>query len=141
MASRLDTNCVIFNDGAFDDYTKKEVRDEKTVTLEHGKPLVFGTNKDKGIKMDGFTPVVVNLNEGYSVDDLLVHNEKDSTLAYILANMTYNSALPRPVGVFQSLEKGTYDDKVLEQINHEQEKYGEGSLKELLLGEDYWQVV
>jgi len=137
----LYTNCVIFNDGAFDDYTKKEVRDEKTVNLEHGKPLIFGENKDKGIKLNGFTPVVVNINGDYSADDLLVHDEKDSTLAYILANMTYNPDLPRPVGVFQSLEKDTYNDRVVEQINHEKEKYGESNLRELLLGEDFWQVM
>jgi len=62
-------------------------------------------------------------------------------LAYILANMTYNPDLPRPVGVFQSLEKDTYNDRVVEQINHEKEKYGESNLRELLLGEDFWQVM
>mgnify|MGYP003562787153 CR=1 FL=1 len=136
----LYTNCVIYNDGAFDDFTKKDVRDDHTVLLEHDKPLVFGKEKDKGVILEGFTPKVVSLNDGYSKDDLLIHDEKDSTLAYILANMTYNKALPRPIGVFQSLDKPTYDENVLRQIEHEKATKGEGSLRELLMGNDYWEM-
>lgn len=136
----LYTNCVIFNDGAFNDFTKKDVREEHTVMLEHGKPLVFGANKDKGIIMDGFTPKVVSLNGDYSINDLLVHNETDSTLAYILANMTYNEDLPRPIGIFQRMEKSPYDENVVKQIAHEQETKGTGKLEDLLMGNDYWQV-
>ncbi len=136
----LYTNCVIFNDGAFDDYTKKEVRDERTVNLEHGRPLVFGKEKDKGIILDGFTPKVVDLNNGYSVDDLLVHNEKDSTLAYVLANMSYNPELPRPVGVFQAIERDTYDDLAAKQIDYEEKKHGAFDMQTMLKGEDFWEV-
>lgn len=134
-------NCVIFNDGAFDQYTEKEQREETTVMLEHGKPLVFGKNKDKGVKLDGFNPVVVSLEDGkHSVNDLLVHNEKDSTLAFILGNMTYNSSVPRPVGVFQSIEKPTYDEKVEGQIEEVIAKLGEGDINKLLRGEDSWTI-
>jgi 2-oxoglutarate ferredoxin oxidoreductase subunit beta len=135
-------NCVIFNDGAFDPFTKKESRKEYSVVLEHGKPLVFGENNDKGIKLDGFTPVVVSLADGKnSVNDLLVHNEHDSTLAFILANMTYNSELPRPMGVFQALERPSYDFKVDEQIAKERAKAGgEPNIMELLKGKDSWEI-
>ncbi len=134
-------NCVIFNDGAFDGFTIKEKRKEYTVELTHGEPLVFGDNEDKGIILDGFRPKVVSLNEGYSKNDLLIHDETDSTLAFILANMTYNSALPRPIGVFQAIERPSYDYKVEAQIEHEIEKAGgEPDVDELLKGDDSWVI-
>ena len=134
-------NCVIFNDGAFDLYTKKETRGETSINLQHGKPLIFGDNNDKGIKLDGFQPIVVNLNDGhYSVNDLLVHNEKDSTLAFILANMTYNPDLPRPMGVFQAIERPTYEQKVEEQIEYFMSRPGANNMDKLLKGEDFWEI-
>ncbi len=135
----LYTNCLIFNDAAFDDYTRKDVRDDRTVNLVHGQPLVFGKEHDRGIRLDGFKPVVVDLNNGHSIDDLVVHDEKDSTLAYILAGMADNPELPRPVGVFLCLDKNTYEDNVMNQINHEKEVHGEGTLEQLLMGEEYWE--
>ncbi len=135
------TNCLIFNEGAFDGFTEKELRKEKTVVLEHGQPLVFGQNEDKGIKLDGFKPVVVSLNDGsYSKDDLLIHNEKDSTLAFILANMTFDDTLPRPVGVFQAIERPSYDEKVEWQIQEEINKKGDGDLDILLKGNNSWNI-
>ncbi|MFP4543503.1 MAG: 2-oxoacid:ferredoxin oxidoreductase subunit beta [Bacteroidota bacterium] len=134
-------NCVIFNEGAFDDFTRKDVREEKTVMLEHDKPLVFGNNKDKGIRMDGLTPVIIDLNESrWSIDDVLVHNEKDSNLAYILSNMTFDQTLPRPIGVFLSIETPPYDQKVEEQIKRAKEIKGESDLYELLKGDDFWEI-
>ncbi|MCX8055103.1 MAG: 2-oxoacid:ferredoxin oxidoreductase subunit beta [Ignavibacteria bacterium] len=134
-------NCVIFNDGAFDKYTEKEYRDDTTVWLEDGKPLIFGKNRDKGIILDGFTPVVVSFEDGkYSPNDVLVHNEKDSTLAFILANMTYNPDVPRPIGVFQSIDKPSYEEKVDNQIEEVTKKLGEGDINKLMRGEDFWTI-
>ena len=134
-------NCVIYNDGAFDLYTKKDTRAESTVELVHGKPLIFGDNMDKGIKLDGFTPKVVSLTDGkWSADDLLVHNEKDSTLAFILANMTYNPEVPRPMGVFQAIDRQSYDDKVVEQLDYYGKQPGAFDYESLLRGEDYWEI-
>jgi 2-oxoglutarate ferredoxin oxidoreductase subunit beta len=135
------TNCRIFNDGAFDAFTNPETRDDHTVFLEHGKPMLFGKEKKKGIKLDGFTPVVVDLNEpGHSVDEVLLHNTSDSTLAFILANMTYHVVLPRPMGVFQALDKTPYEVRVTDQIENEILKRGEGNLEELLKGENAWTI-
>ncbi len=135
-------NCVIFNDGAFDLYTKKESRKENSVEMIHGKPLIFGDNNDKGIRLDGFKPTVVSLEDGkWSADDLLVHNEQDSTLAFILANMTYNPELPRPMGVFQAIERPTYEDKVEAQLEFYGAKPGAGDMDALLKGEDFWEIV
>lgn len=135
------TNCRIFNDGAFDLYTNAETRDNHTIFLEHGKPLVFGTGKNKGIILDGYTPRVVNLELGeYSIDDVLIHNEKDSTLAFILANMTYSEELPRPMGVLQAIERTPYEDRVDEQIRQEIVTKGEGDLQKLLNGDSNWVI-
>ncbi len=134
------TNCVIFNDGAFDEYTLKGNREENSVFLDHGKPLLF-SNGTKGIKLDGFKPVVVSLEDGnHSIDDLLVHDETDSTLAFILSNMSFNLDLPRPHGVFQSIERPSYDAKVEAQIIEESKKPGANDIDALLKGDDYWEI-
>ncbi|MCX7880322.1 MAG: 2-oxoacid:ferredoxin oxidoreductase subunit beta [Ignavibacteria bacterium] len=134
-------NCVIYNDGAFDQFTLLENRKENSIMLEHGKPLIFGENNDKGIRLDGFTPTVVSLTDGkWSVNDLIVHDEKDSTLAFILANMTYNPNVPRPFGVFQAIEKPSYEQLVIEQIQEAKARYPEATLETLLRGEDYWEI-
>ncbi len=135
------TNCVIFNDHAYDKYTRKDMRMEHSVELRHGEPLIFGKNRDKGIMLDGFKPVVVNLDDGkHSVDDLLVHDETDPALAFILSNMTYNPSLPRPVGVFLAISKPTYDYKVEYQIEEHKNDPGAYDLNSLLKGSEYWEV-
>jgi 2-oxoglutarate/2-oxoacid ferredoxin oxidoreductase subunit beta len=134
-------NCVVFNDGAFFDYTEKESRDDNVVYLEHGKPLIFGKNREKGIRLNGFTPEVVDITGGkYSAGDLLVHDENDSTLAFILANMIHNPALPRPMGVFLSQERPTYEDAMQAQIAKAKAKKGEGDLQKLLDGDETWMI-
>jgi 2-oxoglutarate/2-oxoacid ferredoxin oxidoreductase subunit beta len=135
------TNCRIFNDGAFDLYTNADTRDNSTILLEHGKPLIFGKTRNKGLILDGYTPRMVNLDQGeYSVNDLLIHNEKDSTLAFILANMTYSEDLPRPMGVLQAVNRAPYEDRVEHQIQHEIVTKGEGDIQSLLNGDSSWLV-
>ncbi len=134
-------NCNVFNDGAFFAFTEKETKADTVVFLEHGKPLVFGKDGDKGIKLDGFSPVVVSLTDGsHSVNDLLVHNEKDSTLAFILANMTYNPELPRPVGIFLATDRPRYEVEMEKQIDSAISKRGKGSLEKLLNSGDTWVI-
>lgn len=114
-------NCNIFNDGAFEVFTEKASKAEETLFVEHGKPLVFGANNDKGLKLDGFTPVVVNLNEGHSVNDLWVHDEHDINKALILTRIFDNPGnaghLPRPFGVFYETTRPCYEDVMAEQIS------------------------
>ncbi|HTO94078.1 MAG TPA: 2-oxoacid:ferredoxin oxidoreductase subunit beta [Bacteroidota bacterium] len=134
-------NCNVFNDGAFFLFTEKESRDDHTVALEQGKPLIFGKQKDKGIRLDGFTPQAVSLADGkYSASDLLVHDEKDSTLAFILANMIHNPELPRPMGVFLALDHPTYEDLLTDQIARSRSRKGEGDLQKLLNGDETWVI-
>lgn len=134
-------NCVIFNDSAFENFRNKKLSKDHTVQLEHGKPLVFGADRDKAIKLDGFTPVVINLNDGtHSISDALIHNEKDSTLAFILSNMTYNSELPRPMGVFQAIDRPVYNEQLTAQIEYAKQKYKNTDINDLLKGEDSWVI-
>jgi 2-oxoglutarate/2-oxoacid ferredoxin oxidoreductase subunit beta len=134
-------NCNVFNDGAFFQFTEKETKSDSTVFLEHGKPLVFGKDNDKGIKLDGFSPVVVSLTDGsHSMDDLLIHNEKDTTLAFILANMTYNHEVPRPFGIFQAIDRPRYEDEMEKQIDSAISKRGKGQLEKLLHSGDTWVI-
>jgi 2-oxoglutarate ferredoxin oxidoreductase subunit beta len=136
-------NCVIFNDGAFDHLTKKGQKEEHVLVLEHGKPMIFGKEHDKGIILDGSEPKVVNLNDGkYSVDDLLVHDETDESgiLAFILAHMTDHPDLPTPIGIFRRIEKPTYGDGVYKQIEEVTAKKGKGTLEDLLNEGNIWEV-
>ena len=134
-------NCNVFNDGAFYQFTEKESKDESVVFIEHGKPLVFGKEKDKGIRLNGFSPEVVSLKDGsWSVSDLLVHDEKDTTLSFILADMTYKPGLPRPVGIFLALDRPVYEEEMVRQINFAQEKQSDGDMAKLLNSGDTWIV-
>jgi 2-oxoglutarate ferredoxin oxidoreductase subunit beta len=134
-------NCNVFNDGAFFQFTEKETKDESVVFLEHGKPLVFGKEKDKGVRLNGFSPEVVSLKDGkYSINDLLVHNEKDTTLSFILADMTYKPNLPRPVGIFLAIDRPVYEEEMERQISFAKQKRGEGDMVKLLNSGDTWIV-
>jgi 2-oxoglutarate ferredoxin oxidoreductase subunit beta len=134
-------NCNVFNDGAFQLFTEKETRDDHVVHLEHGKPLVFGKQKDRGIRLDGFTPRAVSIADGtHSVNDLLVHDENDLTLAFILANMIHDPELPRAMGVFVSLDRPTYEEQLQDQIARARSRKGTGDLQKLLEGDQPWTI-
>ncbi|MEC8555769.1 MAG: 2-oxoacid:ferredoxin oxidoreductase subunit beta [Planctomycetota bacterium] len=133
-------NCNVFNDGAWDYAKDKSVRDDNTIMLEHGKPMIFGNERDKGIRLNGLKPEVVDLNSGVSQDDLLFHDEQsDSTLVHILAKMR-QPEFPEPIGVFRDVEKDLFEDEVRGQITTAVEKKGEGDLNALFNSGDTWEV-
>jgi len=134
-------NCNVFNDGAFFAFTEKETKDDNVVVLEHGKPLVFGKEHNKGIRLEGYKPVVVSLDTGEcSANDLLVHDEKsnDPAIAFILANMSNYSGLPRPIGIFRDVQRSVYEDEMASQISAAQAKRGVGNLDSLLNSGETW---
>lgn len=137
-------NCNIFNDGAFEIFTEKGTKMEETLFLENGKPLIFGVNKNKGIKLDGFTPVVVDLQNGGSTDELWIHNERDFYKAQILVRLFDNPKneghLPRPFGVFYETERACYEDVMHLQIEEIQATKGKGNLDKLLKGNENWVI-
>jgi 2-oxoglutarate/2-oxoacid ferredoxin oxidoreductase subunit beta len=136
-------NCNIFNDGAWSGVTEKDARSEQIVVLEHGKPLIFGKNRDKGIRMNGFDLEVVHLGNGFSEADLLVHDEQHPRPAYafLLAHMEERPGFPTPIGVLRSWENvPRYEDLISDQIAEVQAKRGKGDLGKLLRAGDTWEV-
>ncbi len=139
-------NCNIFNDGAFEIFTEKGTKQEETLMLEHGKPLIFGANQQKGIKIDGLKPVVVELGNGVSADDLWIHDEKDFYKAQILIRLFDDPTkkeghFPRPFGVFFETDRPCYEDIMRLQIEETIASKGKGNLDKLLRGKEVWEIV
>ncbi len=134
-------NCKIFNDGVFEYATDKSIKADNTIYLEHGKPLIFGKDRTKGIRLHGLDPEVVNLGSGIGIDDLLIHDEKaeEPSLAYLLSRMVY-PRFPECVGVFRCVQRPTYDDLLNQQIEDVVAKKGRGKLEELFASDDTWVV-
>lgn len=136
-------NCNIFNDGAYEHLTEKDQKPDTTVFLEHGKPLLFGKNKGKGIRLNGFTPEVVDLSAGtYSADDCWVHDEFDKSpvRATILSHFTEMENFPVPFGIFRQTTKNTYDGDVQQQIDDVTNAQGKGDLMKLFTSANTWEV-
>ncbi len=134
-------NCNIFNDNAFEVVTGRDTRDDRMITLEHGKPLIFGKKKDKAIRLKGLQPEIVEYQEGMDPKELLIHNENDPepNYAYILTQMEY-PAMPVPFGIFREIVKPTYDEMLETQVQEAIKKKGRGDLKDLIYGADTWTV-
>ena len=137
-------NCNIFNDGAFEIFTEKGSKPVETLFLEQGKPLLFGTNKEKGIRLDGFKPVVVDLNEDVTAADCWIHDERDFYKAQILVRMFDDphsgGHLPRPFGVFYQTDRPCYEDQMEMQVQEVLSKKGKGDLNKLLRGNEVWTI-
>ena len=138
-------NCNIFNDGAFNSFAERSVRADNVLYLEHGKPMIFGKERNKGIRMNGAHPEVVHLGEnGITENDLLVHDIhlQDPSVAFMLARMEYHegSEFPQPVGIFRAVERATYEDMMTDQIEAAISKHGPGSLDKLINSGDTWVV-
>lgn len=137
-------NCNVFNDGAFEVFTEKSTKKLETLMLEHGKPLLFGENNEKGIRLDGFRPVIVNVAD-VSETDLWIHDENDLVKATILSRFyddpSVEGHFPRPFGVFYvNNQKAPFDKLFNDQIMQAREWYGEGDLDKLLAGRETWVV-
>jgi 2-oxoglutarate ferredoxin oxidoreductase subunit beta len=134
-------NCNIFNDGAFREFTERDVRDDRMLLLEHGQPMIFGKDRDKGIRLNGLHPEVVQLGNGVSEAELLVHDEQaqDPYLAYMLSRMWWPE-FPVPVGVLRRVERPTHDQLVSAQVDEAQARQGMGDLDELLVAGETWVV-
>jgi 2-oxoglutarate ferredoxin oxidoreductase subunit beta len=134
-------NCNVFNDGAFMHFSEKSVRADRTVALAHGEPLIFGKERNKGIRLNGTKPEVVELGNGVSETDLWVHDERDEdpTRAFILARMEHPD-MPVPLGVLRAAERPPYDALLARQIDEAIEQRGPGDLAALLSEGDTWTV-
>ena len=135
-------NCVIFNDGAHSWLSEKENRYDRLIILEHGKPMIFGKNSDKGLVVDGFQLKVVTLGEnGVTENDLLVHDAhcEDSTLQLKLAMME-GPDFPVAVGVIRDVETETYDEAMTKQIEEVQAKSKIKTFDDLIDSCEQWDM-
>jgi 2-oxoglutarate/2-oxoacid ferredoxin oxidoreductase subunit beta len=134
-------NCLIFNDGTWSHVTDRAIKEENMVSLEHGKPLIFGKNLDKGIRMNGMHPEIVHLGNGVSEEDLLVHDAhtENPYLAFMLSRME-PPHFPSPMGVFRDVQKASYSDGIVEQIVASQSRQGSGNLRKLFFNAETWTV-
>jgi 2-oxoglutarate ferredoxin oxidoreductase subunit beta len=135
-------NCNIYNDGAFAYLTDREVHDDRTLVLEHGQPLLFGKERNRGIRLHGLHPEVVTLGEhGITEADILRHDEHEPepNLAFALSRLDYPD-FPVPVGVFRAIEKPTYDQMLEDQRIAALARHGEGDLEALFNSGDTWVV-
>ena len=133
-------NCNIFNDGAFSELTDRETKHDTLLKLNHGEPMVFGQGDSKILKLEGSKFKDLELENGYSLDDATIHNYSDKNLAFLLSEMTMDSALPTPIGVLYNEEKPTYEDMMVNQIDLAKKKGGDIDIQKIISGNNTWQV-
>ncbi len=130
-------NCNIFNDGAWEPLTDKATKADTVLLLEHGKPLIFGKNRDKGIKLGSDTRLqVVSLGNGTQEKDILVHDETNRALAYMLAHLEN----PTPLGVFHATSRPSYEDSMGKQLEAARQRSGVGDVNALFNRGETWVV-
>ena len=133
-------NCVIFNDGAFSHVTDRDAKEERVLYLEHGQPMLFGKERDKGIRIVDNQPVVARLGEdGVTEADILVHDETDEALSYMLSRLD-SKHFPTPVGIFHRVSAPSLDEGFQAQIDQARAQKGEGVLLDLIHSGDVWEV-
>ena len=133
-------NCNIFNDGAHKDFTEREVREDRMLMLEHGKPMIFGKDRNKGLRLNGHLPEVVTIGEdGVTEADLLVHDETDALISFMLSHI-YWPDFPVPVGVLRRIARPTHDQMLNDQLAQATAARGQGDLKRLLNAGETWTV-
>jgi len=134
-------NCNIFNDGAYEEVSERSVKSDRLVALEHGKPLIFGKNRDKAIRIKNLHMEVGPADNGENGSDVVVHDETldDPYLSYMLGGMRWPD-YPEAIGVFRAVRKPTYDEELHDQIRQVREAEGEGSLHDLIYSGERWHI-
>ena len=136
-------NCVIFNNGCHDAVYNKAGREENAIYVEHGKPLIFGKDREFGLVQEGFGLKIVKIGEnGITEKDILVHDAhcEDNTLQTKLALMGNGDGFPVALGVIRDVEAPTYDDCVSAQIEEVKAAKKYHNFAELLETNDIWEV-
>ena len=135
-------NCNIFNDGAFEDLTSKEGKVDNQIRLEHGRPIRFGPDGSKGVRLTDHASLeivdVAEVGEGA----LLLHDEhrEEPSLAFMLAHIATSPHSPTPIGVFRDVERAVYGEAMEAQITAATENLGAGEIGKLLRSGDTWQI-
>jgi 2-oxoglutarate ferredoxin oxidoreductase subunit beta len=132
-------NCPIFNDGCFSQYTDKAVRADMQLFVEHGKPMIFGKERDKGLILNGLKLEVVTIGEnGIEQEDLLIHNakEQDPTLHQMLVRLRY----PLVTGIIRSFDDITLEERQKEQTAEVKAKSSFMKVDDLFFSGDTYKV-
>lgn len=134
-------NCNIFNDGAWKYATDRGTKQDNVLELEHGKPLIFGAESNKGIRLNGLNPEVVELGNGIAEDDLLFHDAKapEPTMAYLLSRMQ-QPEFPEAIGIFRQIDAPVYDDQLNAQVEAAQQAAPDAKLNDLFNSGNTWEV-
>lgn len=135
-------NCIIFNDKVFANVTAKDVKLERQLWLEHGKPMLFGAENNKGIRLNGLKLEVVTIGEnGITEADILVHDahEEDNTLHSLLIQMSAPE-FPVAFGIIRKVSENSFDENVWKQINYEKENAKFNSVDELMNSGVTWEI-
>ena len=132
-------NCIIFNDQIHQKYTNRKERDDHIFFLEHGNPIIFGKQKNKGLKMNGAKLEVVTLGEnGVTEDNIIKHDQTNLNWATILSNLEPHVD-PQGMGVIRQVEGPIYEKDMHEQMESASSK-GPSSVQELLESGSTWKV-
>lgn len=132
-------NCNIYNDNAFIYISERSVREERMLQLEHGKPLIFGKNKDKGIRLNQLRPQVVELGNGITEEDLIVHDVTNPIMAELLSQLNYPE-FPVPMGILYQKERDTYENLLAAKVEQQVAQKGPGDLRQLLYSGQVWEI-
>ena len=134
-------NCNVFNDGAFEAITSKDARPRMLIPLEHGKPVRFGADLERGVVLDDGRARVVDVAD-VGEDALLVHDahRDDPGLAFALSRLAAGPTEPTPIGVFRAVERPDYGTLVNDQVAAATEAKGPGDLAQLLVSGSTWTV-
>jgi len=133
-------NCPVFNDGAFDAVTDKAVKDDNRILVEHGKPMLFGADMRKGIRLRAdFSAEVVSLDD-VDLSEIAIHDETNPVLTQLLARLGYKDT-PLPLGVLRCVDGGAvYEQSVHAQIDDARASKGEGDFDKLYRSGETWTV-
>ena len=135
-------NCNVFNDGQFDTINKRDVRDAMLINLEHGAPVRFGAENERGVMIDSNGNAVIVEVADVGEDALVVHDETrpDPAVAFALSRLSMDPYSPTPIGVFRAIERGEYSTDATSQLAAAQESKGQGDLSALLRSNPTWDV-
>jgi 2-oxoglutarate ferredoxin oxidoreductase subunit beta len=135
-------NCNVFNDGAFEAITSRDVRADMMIDLKHGQPIRFGKENDKGVVATELGHLEIVDIASVGEDRLLVHDETraDPTLAFALSRLADSPTVPTPMGVFRAVDRPVYGDSMNSQIAAAQDRQGKGDLAALLGSGSTWEV-
>jgi 2-oxoglutarate ferredoxin oxidoreductase subunit beta len=133
-------NCWVFNDGTFANLTDKEIKMETQLNLVHGKPMIFGKESNKGMRLAGSKLEVVVIGETSSMDDILVHDESNKIQGLLLSELTHKDGFPTPIGVIYREDKPTYENLMYNQMDKAIKLQGEGDLNTLFRSGHTWKV-